>query len=151
MRQHWKRTLIVAGVVLLFAAGRPQAQPLVSGAENLDFDRPEAWAMKYFASLSLLTSMGAPKAYEPGAILLGFEGGWVPHLSEEQRRVGFNGTKLEDLNKTSFFGRVRATVGLPSKFSVDIGYVPPIELNGAKPHFFVQGKLNAFATGLWNF
>ncbi len=148
MRQ-WKRTLIAAGAVLLLATGRPQAQPLVSGTEDLDFDRPEAWAMKYFASLSLLTSMGAPKAYEPGAIMLGFEGGWVPQLNEDQRRVGFNGTKLEDLNKTPFFGRIRATVGLPSKFSVDIGYVPPIELNGAKPHFFSAALARPLAEPDW--
>jgi hypothetical protein len=136
MRETWSVTFSLALISLLFASNLLFSQPVISGTEDLDFDRPESWAMKYFASLSLLTSMGVPEALEPGTVQLGFEGGWVPQLSDDQRRVGFNGTKIEDLNKTSFFGRIRATIGLPRKFSITLGYVPPIELNGAKPHLF---------------
>jgi hypothetical protein len=136
MRVTWKRSLALALLSILFASNQLFSQPVVSGTEDLDFDRPESWALKYFASLSLLTSMGVPKALEPGTVQMGFEGGWVPGLSDDERRVGFNGTKLEDLNKTSFFGRIRGTIGLPGKLSITFGYVPPIELNGAKPHLF---------------
>jgi hypothetical protein len=121
---------------LLLLASPAASREVIGGTEDLEFDRPESWAMKYFASVSLMTSLGVPQALEPGAVQLGFEGGWVPELSDEQRRVGFNGTKLEDLNKTSFFGRIRGKIGLPNKFSMTLGYVPPIELNGAKPHLF---------------
>ena len=50
-------------VILLFLGATPaaQAQGVIDVTEELDFDRPESWAMKYFASLSLLTGMGVPE------------------------------------------------------------------------------------------
>jgi len=125
------------------------AQTVTGGTEDLDFNRPEAWAMKYFATVSLMSSMGAPRDLEPGSIDLGFEGGWIPHLSEDQRRVGFNGTKLEDMNKTPFFGRLRATVGLPGKFSISVGFVPPIDLGGAKPNLFAAALARPIFEPRW--
>lgn len=122
------------------AAGSLFAQvPVVELTEELDFDRPESWAMKYFASAGLLTGFGVPSALAPGAIDLGLEGGWIPSLGEEERRVGFNGTKLEDLNKTPFFGRGRVTIGLPSTLSLTLAYVPPIDVGGVKPNLFAAG------------
>ena len=50
--------------------------------------------------------------------------------------MGFNGTKVEDLNRTSVFGRPRILVGLPAGFAVEAGWVPPIEINGAKTNIF---------------
>lgn len=101
-------------------------------SEQISFDRPEAWALKYFAAVSTFTPLQAPRERAPGAIELSLEGGWVPYLSESERRVGFNGTKVEDLNRTSVFGRPRILVGLPAGFAVEAGWVPPIEINGAK-------------------
>jgi hypothetical protein len=104
--------------------------------EQLESDRPEAWAMKYFTSVALLSSFGSPQPVDPWALSLGIEGGWIPRLSEDQRRVGFNGLKTEDLNKTPVFGRLRLALGLPADFSVELGFVPPIELDGAQPTLF---------------
>jgi hypothetical protein len=123
-------------LILVLGAGDAVAQDVVAGTEQFEFDRPEAWAMKYFASVGILTGFGVPPELGSGAIDLGFEGGWIPSLSEDQRRVGFDGTKLEDLNKTSFFGRIRLTIGLPNQFSLGFGYVPPIEVGGVKPNLF---------------
>jgi hypothetical protein len=126
-----------AALVLILGLGRlASAQPAVAADQALDFDRPESWAMKYFASVSLPTTTRPPRPVPAGAIDVGFEGGLVPRLSDEKRRVGFNGTKLEDVNKTRVFGRIRGRIGLPAAFSVEVGYVPPIEVNGAKPHLF---------------
>jgi len=100
--------------------------------------------MKYFASVSLPTTTGPPRPTEAGAIEIGFEGGLVPQLSDEQRRVGFNGTKLEDVNKTRVFGRIRGRVGLPAAVSVDLGYVPPVEVDGATPHLFAAAAGRTF-------
>jgi len=128
-------------MVLLFLGTTPaaQAQGVIEITEELDFDRPESWAMKYFASLSLLTGMGVPQRMGGGAFALGFEGGFVPQLDDEQRRVGFHGTKLEDVNKTRFFGRLRAAVGLSDNYTLDIGYTPPLEVGGATPHILAVG------------
>jgi hypothetical protein len=133
------RERLVALVVLLaaFAAPAGAQSPLVlADTESLDFDRPEAWGMKYYTSLALLTSLGVPERKAKGQIDFGLEGGHVPQMGDEERRLGFNGTSLQDVNKTSFFGRIRASVGLGQGIALELGYTPPVELGGARPHFF---------------
>jgi len=129
------RYVLVLVVALVMASATPaRAQFVVAERETLDFDRPESWGMKYYASLALLTSMGVPERRAAGVVDLGFEGSYVPQMSDEQRRIGFNGTKLEDVNKTRFFGRVRGSVGLGKGLALELGYTPPIEVGGAKPN-----------------
>ncbi len=70
----------------------------------------------------------------PQGLHLGFEGNYVPQMSDEERRIGFNGTKLEDVNKTSFFGRLRGSVGLGTGLGLELGWTPPVEVGGAKPN-----------------
>ena len=86
----------MVGYPWLVAPAATFAQNLIGGTEELEFDRPESWGMKFFASLSLLTSMGVPERMGAGTIDLGFEGGLVPSLSEEQRRIGFNGNQARE-------------------------------------------------------
>lgn len=109
---------------------------LLEEIDRMDFDRPESWALKYFASVSLITGMGTPGPTRYGSIDVSLEGGWIPSLDEEQRRVGFVGNKVEDLNRNSVFGRLRATFGLPRNFSVILAYSPPIERNGVEAELF---------------
>jgi hypothetical protein len=121
------------------------AQQSIGGAEALAFDRPESWAMKYFTSLSLPTGMGSPERLGAGKIEIGFEGGLVPQLSDDQRRVGFDGAKLENVNRTRVLGRLRAKVGLTESVSLELGYIPPISVGGAKPHILGVGLARPFA------
>lgn len=111
-------------------------QVVVDQGERLDSDRPEAWAMAYMSASTLFSGFGTARGEEPGQVSLGLEAGHVPHLSTEQRRVGFNGTKLEDLNKSPVFGRLRFTIGLPASFTLALGWTPPVEINGARPRDF---------------
>jgi hypothetical protein len=62
--------------------------------------------------------------------------GWIPALGKREERVGFNGTKEEDLNKAPIFARPRLTVGLPWSAALTLAYVPPIRLFGVKPNLF---------------
>lgn len=124
--------LVLAGALTLLSSAT-SAQVLLSGTDNLDFDRPEAWAMKYFASLNLLTGFGPARASTPGSVVVGFEVDSVPSLSVAERRVGFNGTKDEDINRTSVFGRPRVAVGLPKDFTLEGSYLPPIDISGVEP------------------
>ena len=128
----------VSGATLLLglACATAGAQSVTNDTETLAFDRPESWGMKYYTSLALLTSMGAPAPRAKGEVALGFEGASVPQMSDEQRRIGFDGTKLEDVNRTRFFGRVRGSVGLGAGLALEIAWTPPIELGGAKPNIF---------------
>lgn len=126
------RALAFAAVAL--AAGRPAAaQPVLETHTRLASDRPEAWGMKYAAAT---TAFGAfdPRGLEgPGALEIGFEAGTIPSLSTEEQRIGFAGTKVEELDRGPAFGRLRARFALPGRWVLDLGVVPPVELDGLEP------------------
>lgn len=138
-------------VPLLVAAPlAAQDVPVLDVTEDLDFDRPEAWAMKYFANVTLLTGLGAPREREAGQIELGLEALWVPHLSAQERTVGFDGTKTEDLNKVPAYLRPRLTVGLPGEVSLVASWVPPVEVEGVEPNLFALALERPLADrGAW--
>ena len=115
------------------AAAPAAAQPVLRDDEELAFDRPEAWAMKWFAAVTLHDGLGGPDDLAAGEVELGFDAGWVPSLSEEDRRVGFRGTKVEDINRTAFVGRPTVTVGLPAGWTLEAGWMPPVDVDGVEP------------------
>jgi hypothetical protein len=105
-------------------------------AQELDFDSPEAWAMEWTASLTLLTSLGPPRLREAGELELGLELDWIPTLSEDERRVGFNGTKVEDFNRLDILPRPRLAVGLGWATTLELAYLPPVTVEGLTPNLF---------------
>jgi hypothetical protein len=117
---------------LLFLAGAAQAQPVIRDEEILASDRPEAWAMHYVSAATFLTAFGATPALAPGEWDLAGELGHVPRLSEDQQRVGFGGDKAEDLNKSPVFGRVRGRIGLPAGWVAELGWTPPLTIDGTR-------------------
>jgi len=141
--------IVLALLVALAGAGTAAAQ-IFDDVEELDWDRPEAWAMKYFNSISLLTGLGPPRAREPWSFEIGLELDNIPHLDEGQRRIGFGGAKVEDLNRLPAFFRPRLTIGLPAKWSLDVAYVPPLEVRGVKSHLFALGlERPVYSAGPW--
>jgi len=117
-----------------------QTAPAAPAADTqLSFDRPEAWAMKYFTSATFLSGLETPNDLVPGSVAVGFESAWLPPLSEAQERVGFNGRAPEDLNKAPVFLRPRVAVGLPGRLAVIAAIVPPIR------SFDVTARLAALA------
>lgn len=129
-----RRAAAVAVLAAVLAAGAAGAQISIAPREDLGFDRPESWAMKWFGSVVSMTGLGGPQDLPAGGWELALEGGWVPSLSEEKRRVGFIGNKVEDLNRTSVTGRVRVSAGLPARFVLTAGWLPPVEYDGITPH-----------------
>lgn len=118
----------IAGIALGLAA--PAAARTTF---ELDDTRTEAWAMRWFAGLAAPTGFGVAAAGEPWTWEIGLEGGLIPSLSEDERRVGFNGTKVEELNRTSIFARPLVRLRLPADFALVAGWVPPVELDGVEP------------------
>ncbi len=110
------------------------AQP--RGNEFLAPTRPEAWAMKYFNSVSLLTGYGPIAQREKGWIDFGLELVDIPSLSEEERRVGFDGAKVENLNNAPISIRPIISYYLTEKISFSGSYIPPIELWDVKANIF---------------
>jgi hypothetical protein len=98
-----KAAAAAAFLVLALAPGSASAQTteLADGpAQEIDFDRPEAWAMEWTSSLTLLTSLGPPRAREAGEVELSLEVGWIPTLSEDQRRSASTGPRSRTSTST---------------------------------------------------
>ncbi len=116
----------------LLLGGSPLAGQLISDTLDLGHTQPEAWLMSLVGSELLMT---APIAHEvePWSVRIGLEAGWLPSLSAQQRRVGFNGMNDENVNRSPAFGRARVSIGLPGRFSLGVGYIPPIRVGGIRP------------------
>lgn len=126
-------------VLLLLALLTPAALawsqefPVVSDREDLALERPEGWALAYISAATLFQGFGPPTTAEPWQWRLGADIGAIPHIDTEDTRVGFDGTKFEDLNKSPVYGRVRVWLGLPAGFTAEFAWTPPVEIDGAKP------------------
>jgi len=135
------RALLAAAVFSTAAAGAQGFE------EELDETRTEAWAMRWFAGVATPTSFGAPEEVEPWSWAIGFEGGLIPSLSEEDRRVGFNGTKVEDINRSPVIGRPVVRLGLPASFSLTAAWVPPLEIDGVEANVLSLAIARPFWVG----
>jgi hypothetical protein len=109
------------------------AQTVVRHDEDLASDRPEAWAMNYTVASTFMTAFGDVPALAPGQWDAALEVGAIPRLSDEQQHVGFIGAKQEDLNRSPVFGRLRLRFGLPAAWVAEVGYTPPLEIDGTRP------------------
>jgi hypothetical protein len=149
---HGRRTPIYLVGLLLLCGGETLAQDVINGTEFLNSDRPEAWGMNYFTSITLLSGLSVPHSREFGSVEGGVELDWIPQLSPEERRIGFNGTKVEDLNQAPIFGRPRLTLGLPWNFALTLTYLPPVRIFGIKPNLFAFAlERPLYEQGSWTF
>lgn len=138
----WKWKPGIALAASLACAPVAYGQDVIRSDEILQVERPEAWAMRYFTSATAMTAFGPTPELAPGDIRMAFELGALPHLDQDQRHVGFSGDKLEDLNKSPVFGRVRGWIGLPAGLVAELGYTPPVEINGAKTRDLVAAAVS---------
>lgn len=127
-----RHTLAVV-MLLLCTSGLVTAQPVVGGREIVDFDSPEGWAMARTTAATLNLGPAPPRDIEPWEIAVSAELASIPHVDTADTRVGFGGTKFEDLNKSPIFGRGRLHIGLPAKFTLELAWSPPIEIDGVRP------------------
>ncbi len=128
-----------ASVAVMALSVDASAQVVIAPIEHMSFDRPEAWALKYFTSATLLAGLDGSEDAPPGSVTIGLEAGWLPPLSAAQQRVGFRGTGPEDLNKAPIFVRPRVRVGLPKRLSLIAGGAPPVRAFGVTPRLFAAG------------
>lgn len=126
---------LLVPMLLLAALPTPRAalaQSEFRDDQVLPGNRPEAWAMRHAAAATYFTALGATPSLAPGEWRLALDLAEIPHLSQRRRTVGFEGTKLEDLNKSPVFGRFRGALGLVGGWVVELGYTPPLEVDGAQ-------------------
>jgi hypothetical protein len=108
------------------------AQDVVRNDERLSRNRPEAWAMNFVAVPTLMTAFGETPPIAPWRWRAAIELAHVPRLDDAQQRVGFAGTKQEDLNRSPVFGRLRLQLGLPAGFVAEAGYTPPVRIRSTR-------------------
>ena len=129
MRARWVVPLVLALLLLRVPA---LAQPVVEGSESVASDSTEGWAMRYFAGTTLMTSFGETASLAPWQWAVAVELGSIPSLNDSQQQVGLGGSKQEDLNKSPVIGRLRLALGLPGQWVAELGYTPPLEIDGAR-------------------
>lgn len=137
-------------LALAGAAAWLVAAPLLAHAghvEKVTATSPEAWAMRWFAAALVDGGAGGPATLEPGRFELGVEALEIPHLSARQRTVGFDGTKTEDLNRTPLAARPEVSLGLPGGLVATVGWIPPVELDGAKANVLTLSLGRSFRLG----
>lgn len=134
--RRFPRGPVAALAISAVCLGVGPAPALAQGAvptTPLSFDRPESWALKYFASATLLAGLEPPRKRPPWSVSFGAEVEWIPPVSDGNRYVGLEGTKQEDLNKAPVYLRPRFVIGLPDDFSLIVAFDPPIRAFGIKP------------------
>lgn len=117
--------------LLALVPGSARAQILIEGSERLADDRPEAWAANRATAASMMSAFGDATP-APGEFRVAVELAEIPWLDADDRRVGFNGNKEEDLNKSPVFGRLRLLVGLPRDVAAELAWTPPLHHRGAE-------------------
>lgn len=135
------RSFLLPALLLSGLSTIASAQTVHRGNEQLDPDRPEAWAMHYFTATSFMTGFGQTPTLPPGQWVAAVELGHIPSLSDQQQQVGFSGSKSEDLNKSPVIGRLRGLLGLPGGWVAELGYTPPVEIGGARPRALVAAAI----------
>ncbi len=121
---------IASLVVMLTVATSARAQQIIAPTEQLAFDRPEAWALQYFTSASLMTGLDTAMPERPGSVTAQLEVGWIPPVTPAEEKVGFGGTADEDLNKAPIFVRPRIRVGVPGRLALTVAATPPVHVFG---------------------
>jgi hypothetical protein len=134
---------LLAMLCLLWVPGAAMAQVVIDDSvDHVGFDEPEAWAMSYVVSSTLLTGFGETPTLAVGEWAVSAELGHIPKLDRDQQQVGLGGSKNEDLNKSPVFGRGRVWVGLPWGVVGELAYTPPLQIDGVRP-----SDLFAFGVG----
>src|SRR5206468_85111 len=99
----------VLGLACVLAGNAFGQGMTINRVQHLNFDTPEAWAMKYFTSTTMMSGLQPPETLveerKMGSVTVGLEMGWIPALTPAQATVGFSGKKQEDLNKAPIFMR----------------------------------------------
>lgn len=119
-------------LTLLLPGAPAFAQAVVEDNMTVASDSPEGWAMRYFTGTTLMTSFGGTAKLAAWKWTVALEAGSIPRLSDSQQQVGFGGSKQEDLNKSPVVGRLRLALGLPDGWVAELGYTPPLEIDGSK-------------------
>lgn len=133
--------LAFAGLAALPVAAQQEPVRVTRDDQTVGRATGEAWAMRYLAGTTLLTSFGELPRLEPGRWSVMGDLGHIPRLSKEQQTIGLGGVKTEDLNKSPVFGRLRGAIGLPGGWVAELAWTPPLEIDGSEARQFFAAAI----------
>ncbi len=127
--------MLVSSSCAVLAALLALATPAVAQQRRaLPSDDPQAHLLGYYAATMFMTPVGlAGRGLE-----IGGEVTIIPALSEDERRVGFGGTKLERTNFCPVLPRLRAGFGFGAN-ALEVGVAPPLEVCGVQAFLVSAG------------
>ena len=80
--------IYLSGIAWIFTGAAIAQTNVRTTVQHVNFDSPEAWALKYFTSTTMLSGLQPPERpieeRRFGSIAVGLELGWLPALSPEQ-------------------------------------------------------------------
>jgi hypothetical protein len=123
------RTAIASALLFLASVGRAQQRPV----DRLADERPEAQLMGYYSAVMHFAPIGF--ADPELRIEVGGDATYLPNLSAEDQKVGFNGAKAENTNFCPVFPRLRGSLSAGS-WAFEAAYLPPLRVCGVEPHMF---------------
>lgn len=133
----------ILGIAGLLASQAFAQTRTINTVQHLNFNTPEAWALKYFTSATMLSGLQPPdmavEGHKVGSLTIGLEMDWIPALSPARASVGFSGSKQEDVNKAPILARPSIRVGLPWRLSLVAAGPPPFEAFGVRAHLYAFG------------
>lgn len=138
---HVRHVLALALATCLPALAQQDPVRVTRDDQTVDRTTGEAWAMRYLAGTTLLTSYGESPRLAPGRWSVMGDLGHIPRLSQAQQTIGLGGVKTEDLNKSPVFGRLRGAVGLPGGWVAELAWTPPLEIDGSEARRFLAGSI----------
>ena len=113
-------------------------------------DSNEAKVFAVFAVPFAFGPAESPAATRPWGLRLALEASYIPNIDDETATptICRPGKGPENTDFVAVLPRPRAQLGLPRGFLLEVGWVPPISVNEAKPHLLglALGKVLAFGT-----
>jgi hypothetical protein len=121
----------LAAFALLAALSPAAAAAQGRTTETRSFQEGQGRLMAFYSAALTFSPVGAPRRIGPGRIGAALELGYIPQLSEEQRRVG---DKPEATNLAPVLPRPRLYVGLPAGMMLEASWLPPVRVFDVKPN-----------------
>lgn len=131
----------MAGIALSYAAEQAVAQGVIPRVHQVySASTPEGRLLAYYSAATVFSPAGVlpPRARWS----VGFEGGWIPPLSEAQRRPGID--KPETTNLSPILPRPRLAWRAPFA-DLEGSWVPPLRVADARANLFAAAATRTLA------
>jgi hypothetical protein len=128
------------------------ALPSVAAAQGDCYPPDDSNEAKVFAIFAVPFAFGpaeSPPPAQPWSIRFALETSYIPNIDDETATPDIcrPGKGPENTDFATFLPRPRVSIGLPAGLTFELGWVPPISVNGATPNLVGLALARDFALG----